>query len=44
MQQHHSIHDIIARDHVEVLRREAKQARLAAKARRRRVRSPRWER
>ena len=44
MQQHYSIHDVIARDHVDVLRREAKQARLAAKARRKIVRSPRWER
>ena len=35
MQQHHSIHDVIARDHVDILRREARQARLAAKARRR---------
>jgi hypothetical protein len=34
MQQHHTIHDVIARDHVDVLRREARQARLA-KARRR---------
>jgi hypothetical protein len=34
MQQHHTIHDVIARDHVAVLRREARQARLAAKARR----------
>ena len=34
MQQHHSIHDVIARDHVEVLRREGRQARLAAKLRR----------
>jgi hypothetical protein len=44
MQQHHTIHDVIARDHVEILRREARQARLAAKARRRTVRSPRWSR
>ncbi|HEX3201218.1 MAG TPA: hypothetical protein VIJ32_02590 [Actinomycetes bacterium] len=43
MQQHHTIHDVIARDHVDLLRREARQARLA-KARRKRVRSPRWER
>jgi hypothetical protein len=34
MQQHHTIHDVIARDHVDILRREARQARLAAKARR----------
>jgi hypothetical protein len=33
--QHHTIHDVIARDHVDVLRREARQARLATKARRR---------
>jgi hypothetical protein len=32
MQQHHTIHDVIARDHVAILRREARQARLAAKA------------
>jgi hypothetical protein len=40
MQQHHSIHDVIARDHVDTLRREARQARLVAKLRRanRRVR------
>ena len=35
MQQHHTIHDVIARDHVDILRREARQARLATKARRR---------
>ena len=29
MQQHHTIHDVIARDHVDILRREARQARLA---------------
>jgi hypothetical protein len=40
MQQHHTIHDVIARDHVDILRREARQARLAAKARRRTVRWP----
>jgi hypothetical protein len=34
MQQHHLFHDAIARDHVEVLRRDARQARLAAKRRR----------
>jgi hypothetical protein len=33
--QHHTIHDVIAHDHVDVLRREARQARLATKARRR---------
>jgi hypothetical protein len=43
MQQHHTIHDVIARDHVDLLRREARQARLA-KARRKRVRPARWER
>jgi hypothetical protein len=43
MQQHHTIHDVIARDHVDLLRREARRARLA-KVRRRRARSPRWER
>jgi hypothetical protein len=43
MQQHHTFSDIIARDHVDLLRREARRARLA-KARRRRVRSLRWER
>ena len=44
MQQHHSIHDVIARDHVEVLRREARQARLAAKARRHSIRLSRRSR
>jgi hypothetical protein len=44
MQQHHTIHDVIARDHVDILRREARQARLAAKARRRTARSPRRSR
>jgi hypothetical protein len=34
MQQHHTIHDVIARDHVDILRRDARRARLAAKARR----------
>ena len=34
MQQHHTIHDVIARDHVDLLRRDARQARLAARARR----------
>jgi hypothetical protein len=43
MQQHHSFHDVIARDHVELLRREAKRARLA-KARRQRLRSNRRSR
>jgi hypothetical protein len=44
MQQHHTIHDVIARDHVDILRREAQQARLAAKARRRGVQSNRRSR
>ena len=44
MQQHHTIHDVIARDHVDILRREARQARLAAKARRRGTRSNRRSR
>jgi hypothetical protein len=44
MQQHPSIHDVIARDHVDILRREARQARLAAKARRRSIRSNRRSR
>jgi hypothetical protein len=44
MQQHHSIHDVIARDHVDILRREARQARLAAKARRRSIRPSRRSR
>jgi hypothetical protein len=34
MQQHHTIQYVIARDHVELLRREARQARLAAQVRR----------
>ena len=42
MQQHHTLSDVIARDHVDLLRREARQARLA-KARRR-VRSSRRSR
>jgi hypothetical protein len=44
MQQHHLIHDAIARDHVEVLRRDARQARLAGKARRRNARPSRRSR
>jgi hypothetical protein len=44
MQQHHTIHDVIARDHIDILRRDARQARLAAKARRRTVRSHRRSR
>ena len=43
MLQHQAFQFVIARDHVDLLRREARQARLA-KARRKRVRSPRWER
>jgi hypothetical protein len=39
MMQHHTIYDVIARDHVDLLRREARQARLAAKARRHSTRS-----
>jgi hypothetical protein len=42
--QHHTIHDVIARDHVAVLRREARQARLAAKARRHSIRPSRRSR
>jgi hypothetical protein len=34
MQQHYTIQSVIARDHVELLRREARQARLAARVRR----------
>jgi hypothetical protein len=44
MQQHHTIHDVIARDHVDILRREARQARLAAKSRRNTSRSTRRSR
>jgi hypothetical protein len=44
MQQHHTIHDVIARDHVDVLRREARQARLASKARRQSIRPSRRSR
>jgi hypothetical protein len=43
MHQHPSIHDVIARDHVDILRREARQARLA-KARRRIARTSRRSR
>ena len=43
MQQHHTIHDVIARDHVAELRREARQARLA-KTRRTILRSNRRSR
>ena len=44
MQQHHIIHDAIARDHVDILRRDAQQARLVGKARRHLVRSNRRSR
>jgi len=44
MQQHPTIHDVIARDHVAILRRDARQARLAAKVRRSSVRSIRRSR
>jgi hypothetical protein len=44
MQQLHTIQDVIARDHVDDLRREARQARLAAKARRAAIRSTRRSR
>jgi hypothetical protein len=44
MQQHPTIHDAIARDHVAALRRDARQARLAAKVRRSRIRSIRRSR
>ena len=44
MQQHHTIHDIIAHDHVAVLRREARQARLAARSRRHSTRPSRRSR
>ena len=43
MQQHYSIHDVIARDPVDILRRDARQARLA-KARRHSTRSRRRSR
>ena len=43
MQQHHSFYDVIARDHVDILRREARQARLA-RTRRLRARSNRRSR
>ncbi len=43
MQQHHTFSDVIIRDHVDLLRREARQARLA-KVRRLRVRSSRRSR
>jgi hypothetical protein len=44
MQQHHTIQYVIVRDHIEDLRREARQARLAAKVRRGIVRTPRTDR
>jgi hypothetical protein len=44
MQQHHTIHDVIAHDHIAVLRRDARQARLAGKARRKSARSSRRSR
>ena len=37
--QQHTILDVVARDHVDDLRREARQARLAAKARKHTTRS-----
>jgi hypothetical protein len=43
MLQHHSIQFVIARDHVDILRREARQARLA-RARRQRTRAARRSR
>jgi hypothetical protein len=43
MLQHHAIQYVIARDHVEILRREARQARLA-RARRERARTGRRSR
>jgi len=44
MQQHHTIHDVMAHDHVDILRREARQARLAAQARRHSIRPSRRSR
>jgi hypothetical protein len=44
MQQHHTIQSVIVRDHVELLRREAQQARLAAWARRNGTRANRRSR
>ena len=41
MQQHPTIYDATARDHIDVLRRDARQARLAGKARRKSARSSR---
>jgi hypothetical protein len=42
--QQHTILDVIARDHLDTLLREARQARLAAKARRHTTRSTRRSR
>ena len=44
MQQHHTIQSVIVRDHVELLRSEARQARLAAWARRHGTRANRRSR
>ena len=44
MQQHYVIQSLIARDHVDVLRREARQARMAARSRRHGTRSNRRSR
>jgi hypothetical protein len=44
MLQHYTIQSVIVRDHVELLRREARQARLAAWARRHGSRSSRRSR
>ena len=44
MQQHPSIHDAIARDHIAVLRRDAQRVRVAAKVRRSGIRSIRRSR
>ena len=44
MQQHYTIHDVIARDHVDLLRRDARLARMAARRRRTTVRTSRRSR
>ena len=44
MQQHHTIHDVIARDHVDLLRRDAQLARMAARRRRTTIRLSRRSR
>ena len=44
MLQHEAFQFVIARDHVDILRREARQARLAAKARRHSIRLSRRSR